>query len=512
MLKEDNIIQDQEYIQGMLNGIKRISNFIRPTYGGWGTNIIVASKMSPGHLITNDAQVIIKALKFENIAEKRLLALIKELCNKTDKESGNARKTTILLAEKILTEGYAYEGNKNQLKRDLDAFIPFIESEIDKQTKQITVGEVEAVATTASENADTGKLLKEIYQKIGKNGIIHPQGSGTSETTYKFIDGVRFDGTGFLSPYMAHDEEAKKDKVQESKAVYENPLILVTKKKILNDDDINPLLKEITDGENRNLVIFTQDMDSNVASMLIELHKHGGFTDKFGNFKTLNVLIIKAPVLWRDYVFEDFAKCTGATIIEDSTGKNFKNMKLSDLGTCGKIVVDAEETVLIGTKDITEHIKKLKEKGDDDSKLRLSWLTNKTAILKLGANSETDLSLKRLKCHDAIRSSELALKSGVVKGGGICLDSVADRLPDTPAGNILKTALKDPRNQQVLNSKTTDVPENIVDSAQTQKYAVRNAIGIASTILTANGYVYIPEKTPQEIAYELSINKNYDFQ
>jgi len=230
-------------------------------------------------------------------------------------------------------------------------------------------------------------------------------------------------------------------------------------------------------------------MDSGVASMLIDLHKS----------KRFNICIIKAPTLWRDFYFEDFAKCTGATIIEDSTGKTFKNMHLSDLGTCDKIVIDADETIIIGTKDITEHIDNLKAKGDNDSLLRLSWLNNKTALLKLGSNSETDLSYKLLKCKDAIRSSELALKYGIVRGGGQCLALVAMLLPETTLGDMMKKVLVTPIYQIGINSGTDFIENNIVDASMVVKNAVRNAISIAGTILTANAIVYIPEPTQLEL-------------
>lgn len=477
----DNIINTKEYLEGMVSGFDKVAGIIRSTYGGGGSNVVIESHLQPFHMVTNDCETIVQSLKFTDVVEKRALAFLKELSGRQDKLSGNARKTTIILADTILREGFKYECDKNQLKRDLDALIPFIEQEIDKQTKEISVDEVESVATTASENPETGKLLQEIYQKIGKNGIIHPESSGTFETSYRFIDGVRFDMCGYLSPSFANDESKK--------AIYHKPLILVTKKKIVTDEDINPLLKEILLGDRQPLIIFTNDMDSGVASMLVDLH----------NKRTLDVCIIKAPSLWQEAVFEDFAKCVGATIIEDGTGKNFKNLHLSDLGTCDKITIDLDETVIVGTQDISQHIAQLQTKGDEESKLRLSWLTNKTAILKLGSNSETDLSLKRLKCYDGIRSSQLALKYGVVKGGGICLDTVADTLPDTDAGKILKVALKNPRQQQILNAKTEEVKENVVDSSQTLKYAVRNAIGIVSTILTASAYTFIPEPTDLEI-------------
>ena len=468
-----NIISKEEYIKGMSSGIHTISELLKPTFGGKGTNIIVESKLYPYFQTTNDAQTIVQSIKTDSKAERISVNSIKELCNRQDKLLGNGRKTTILMADKLLQLGNEYNGDKNQLKKDLDALIPVIESEIDKLTTPIDENEIESVAITASENVEIGKLLQEIYQKIGKSGTIQPEGSGTYETSYRVIDGVRFDMASMLSPFMVHNDK--------NQAVYEKPIILVTKKKIMSDDDINPLLTEMADGEKKDLVIFTSDMDTGVAQMLIDLHKSNRF----------NICIIKVPTLWRDYYYEDFSKCVGATVIED--GMSFKNMHLTMLGTCDKIIIDSEETILIGTKNITEHIAQLQSKGDDDSHLRLSWLNNKTAILKLGSNSEQDLSLKLLKCRDAIRSSESALKYGIVKGGGLCLYEVSASLPNTDAGNILQSVLQIPYNINIENG-VKEIPENITDASMVVKMAVRHAIGIASPIITASALTYLPDE------------------
>jgi len=486
---QTNIIKDKEAIEGLMRGVEVATSLIRPTYGSMGSNVIIETKLRPGHAIYNDAWSIIKDIKIEEPAERIGLEFVKELCQRQDRLSGDSRKTTIILLAELLKQGYGADINKLELKRELDKLIPFIENEIDLRTKQIELDEVINVATTASESEDIGKLLQEIYLKIGRDGIIQVEGSETYDTSYRIIDGVRFDMAGYLSPFMAYEDERK--------AVYKNPAILVTKKKIVSDDDINPLLKDLEARGEKDLVIFAQDMDSGVASMLIDLHKSGRF----------HICIIKAPSLWRDFYFEDFAKCTGATIIGDETGKNFKNMYVTDLGTCDKIVIDAEETVIIGHRNIEEHIDLLKQKGDNDSKLRLNWLNNKTCILKLGANSQTDLSYKLLKTKDAIHSSELALKYGIVSGGGLCLFEVSEKLPiDNIASSIMHQVLRAPHNQIKENTGWSDVISvgfslNIVDASAILKTAIRNAIGIASTILTASSIVYLPEE-------KVEVNKN----
>lgn len=512
-----NIIKNKDATEGMMKGVKMAVDLIKPTYGGKGMNVIVESPLRPFHGIYNDAWSIVQAIKAKEPAEKIGLDFIKELCERADKLQGDGRKTTLLILDTLLEEGYKSGMNKLHLKRELDDLIPIIEKLIDEQTKPITLEQVSSIATTASESKEIGNLLQEIYLKIGKGGILNVEGSKTYETTYKITDGVRFEMTGMLSADMVYDEEAKKDKRKETKAIYQNPLILITKKKISNEDDINPLLREISQGENKNLVIFTNDMDSNVASMLVGLHKNGGFTDNSGNFRSLRVLVIKAPSLWQNLVFEDFAKCTGATIVEDATGINYKNLQLEHLGTCERLEVDNEDTILTGIKDITEHCRQLQEKGDDDSLLRLSWLATKSAILKLGANSQSDLSYKRLKCNDANRSTYLALQYGVVKGGGLCLADVAEQMPQTEAGSIMSLALNAPLKAAIENYGV-DLPqykeiitEDIVDASKVIKMAVRNAIGIASVILTASALIYIPTKTPEEIAYEIAMKQSNPF-
>lgn len=470
-----NIIKDKA-IEGLMKGVQIATDLIRPTYGASGSNVIIESKLRPYHAVYNDAWSIIKDIKLDDPAERIGLQFVKELCERQDKLAGDSRKTTIILLAELLKQGYALDIDRIRLKQELDRFIPIIEAKIDSRTKQIGINDVYNVARTASESDEIASLLQTIYLQTGKDCIIQVEGSGTYDTSTRIIDGVRFDMAGYLSPYMNHNDQTK--------AIYEHPLILVTKKKIVTDDDINPLLKQLEFDNKKDLVIFAQDMDSNVASMLIDLHKSHRF----------NICIIKAPSLWRDYYFEDFAKCVGATIVSDETGLNsFKNLPLDILGTCDKIIIDNDETIIIGHKPIDDHIGILINKGDDDSKLRLTWLTNKTCIIKLGANSETDLSYKLLKTRDAIHSCELALKYGVVSGGGLCLNEIAMGLDNTVAGNLLSTVLQAPYNQ-IKENGIPFVDCVIIDSSAIIKNAIRNAVGIASTILTATSIVYLPEE------------------
>lgn len=486
MNTQDNLTTGKEATNGLIKGFLVGVNAIKPTYGPSGVNACIETDLYPYSITANDAQTIIQSLRLTDPVEKRGLGYLKELMDRIDSLSADGRKTTALIAGAILEQSVNSELSGMELKRELDALIPLVEAKIDQQKRLITENDVEAVATIASESKRIGALIGEIYKVIGKEGIIHLEGSGTYEDNVRYIEGVRFQGTGFLSPFMVHDEQALKDGQKETKAVYENPVILVTKQKINSVNDINPLLTTLRDNpqyQGRPLVIFTDDMDSTVASFMVKAHKE----------KLMKVLIIKAPILWKGMIFEDFAKITGSTIVEDASGVNFKNLALSHLGTCGKIIVDKEETTVVGIADITDHLNDLKAKDDNDSKLRLSWLQTKTAILRLGANSESELSYLRLKCSDGINSSRLALKDGVVVGGGVCLGTIAQDLPDTIAGNILKEALKAP--WDIIKNEDP----SIKDATLVIKNATRNAISLASTILTIGVVITTPEPTEKEL-------------
>lgn len=488
---QDNL--HKEALKQLTKGIQKAAAMVLPTMGAAGSNVAIEIKEYPYHQVTNDGATIIAKLQLVDPIENMGLQFAKETAERSNNNSGDGSTTTLCLLDSILEEGIKSEVSSLAIKQSLDECLPLIEKSLDEQTTQITVDDIPSVAAIAGESEELAKTLGEIYKIIGKDGIIHLEGSGTYQTTFNLIEGVRFIDTGFLSPIMANDTEAREAGRKETKAIYHKPAILVTKRKISHLNDINPLLGALIAKEVKDLIIFTDDMDSDVARMLIELQKNPK--------RSINILIIKAPTLWKPYVFEDFAKITGSTIVEDSTGVTFKNLQLDHLGTCDTIIVDKEETTVIGISDISDHIEELKKNGMTDDKLRLSWLSTKTAILKLGAKSETELTYLRLKAEDAIWSSRTALAHGVVAGGGVALRNASETMPDTIGGRILKVALKAPITQNCANMDVK-IPDNfgddIIDSALIVKNAIKNALGIASTILTISSAITLPPEKPKE--------------
>jgi chaperonin GroEL len=475
----DNIYK-QEGKDRVIAGIRKVVDFIKPSYGPGGGNIILEEDFYPFHSVRNDGKAIVDKIKLADPIENIGLSIIKEAGDRADKESGDGRKTTMLLVDAIFEEAKNHKDIfPMDLKRSLDECIPIIFESIDSQKKAITVDEVGKIATLSSENEMIGQLVQEIYQQVGKDGIIELDNSNTFDTFYEVKEGVRFRKARYISPDMATDDE-------KNRAIYKKPPILVTKQKIGTISDLNIFEKLEAEGI-KECVIFCDDIDPGVATALVH-------TSKKAIFKSL---VIKAPTLWKDWVFEDFAKLTGATIVSPESGVTLSNVEISHLGSCETLIVDRNETRVIGGQDITDHIKKLELASVDDEqlKLRLSWLQTKVAILKVGGNSESELSHILKKAKDATSASYLALKDGVVRGGGMALNEATTKLPDTVGGKILKVALLAPLKQIKENMNLADdyfPDEEVLDPALVIKNAVRNAISIAGTNLTAKGVIITP--------------------
>lgn len=520
--------------EGMAKGIKYGADAVAPTLG-IGSNVIIEKKQYPYHILTNDANSIIQALELTDPVEKRGLGFLKEGASATTAQSGDGRTTMVLLLNEILQRGIEVlkEGKVKhlELKKSLQDCLPVIEASLKEQSRPITVEDVGKVARIAGEDDEIADILSEIYKQIGKDGFIEIENLGNFKTNWKLIEGVRFTGSGWISEAMKYDEEARKLGQQEKRAIYHNPLILVTKRKIDLVQEINPLLGYLTSPEyiaehgKASLVIFADDMNSDVVSTMVAWQQNPA--------RTLDILIVKAPIAWRPYVYEDLAKITGASIVEDANGINYKNLRIEHLGTCKTFICDADEIRVIGGKDIPEHIQNLKEEGGEDSKRRIAWLTQKNAAIMLGAASDSELSYKKLKTEDAIHSSQRALESGIVAGGGVALMNASLDMPDTAGGNILCLALKNPMAQIVRNSgKTMEVGKErpfmgfeslgeehvgfdaktlewginmfdhgIVDATAVTLGSVRNAVAIVSMLLTAPAYIALP---PERVAPQSS--------
>jgi chaperonin GroEL len=503
----DNLYTQQEAREKLMVGINKVAGAVRLTLGAGGANAILEADLSPQHRVTNDGVSVAKSIILADPVENIGANIIKEIANKADKESGDGTTTATVLAQAILNEGMKLTDSPMAIKRSLDECLPLIIKSIDAQKKLITVDEVGAVASISAEDESLGALIQEAYQNITASGIIELDNSNLPETFIEYSEGVRLRFAGYLGEYST---------TEPGKAEYKKPAILISKEKITSVDQLTPIVKKLLDDDKEFLVLYVEDIDMSVASRLALTHINSLMKGEKG----LKTLIIKAPTLWKDWLYEDF-----------SNGKTFNNLLLSDLGTCEKIICTKDETKLIGTNDISEHIKELETRGeiDDQQLVRANWLNTKVAVIKLGANSDSELSYKRLKAIDAIAASKLALEDGVVPGGGVALRNAAMTMPKTIGGDILRIALTAPIEQIMrnatgleasvrmykndepttmgFNAKTHDMVDmwdaQILDPALVVKNSIKNALSVASTVLTAQVVVTLnkQDKQPNQNPY-----------
>lgn len=496
---KDNIFSGPEVREKLAQGIFKVSSAVGGTMGSAGYNGLIEAIERPGYDLTNDGITIAEAIQLADPIEDMGRKILVEAISRANKQSGDGSSTTCVLTAAIIEEGMKYldKISPMEMKNSLESCVKIIEDSVDKQKKQITVKEVGQVASISAEDPKIGSMIEQIYKQIGKEGIIHWDISKTFEDHYTIGKGITVEGAGFVSPYMADLDEKTGSFLNVAR--WNKPKILITTQKITSAADFNDLFQALFNQNIKEVVVFCDEYEANVIPDLIKTRAVRGF----------KTLLVKMPVLWKDWWYEDLAKATGATIVDPVLGLSFKNMKLEHLGTVEHITVDKENTYLDGIEDVSEHIKKLEEDGSDDSKIRVSRLNTKTARYFVGAQSESALSHRRYKVEDAISASWQALHGGVCLGGGVALVKASVSLDN----EILKKALCAPHEQIKGNmgksfSEKDMEEQNVYDPANIVLNAVRNAISVAASILTASVVVLYPRPEIAEQLVQSIMSKN----
>lgn len=500
----DNLYINQS--EKLITGIRKVSDAVKITMGTGGANAIIEAIENPGHLLTNDGWTIANSIKLADPIEEMGRRILLEAINRANKQSGDGSSTTCLLTASILQEGIKHlnEVSPMELKRSLEECLPLIEESINKQKREITVDSVGQVATISAEDEKIGAMIQEIYQKIGKDGLIYWDISKTTEDSYTIGTGITVEGAGYASPYMC---DATENGQSTNLIRIKNPMILLTKQKISSASEFNIIAATLNGKDIKDLVVFCDEYDPLIMADLVRTRMAKGF----------RIILVKMPVLWKDWWYEDLAIATGAKVVSPESGLPMKEVRLEHLGTVENLVITKDASYFDGIADVSAHIETLKSNGDDDSMLRASRLNTQTARYFVGAASDSALSYRRLKVEDAISAAWQALQNGVVAGGGICLLNTSKELPNTIGGKILSLALWIPLAQIIhntgstysatdpifggergFNSRTQTVVDmfeaGIIDPANVVLNSVRNAISVAASILTASVIVTLPRE------------------
>lgn len=488
-------------------GIDKVARAVGVTMGTGGSNTVIEALESPGYMTTNDgysiANAILLADPIEDLGRKMLL----ESINRANKASGDGSSTTCVLTAAIIEEGLKAEGHPMDIKRSLEACLPKIQESIETQTQHIVTDGVidterlKQVATISAEDEQIGTTIADIYNQIGPKGIIYWDISKTTEDSYTIGSGITVEGATYISPYMCDADEAGRNTNQ---IRLKNPYILMTKQKIASAADFNNLAQTLDAKEIKDLIVFADDFEPLIVTDLVKTRMVRGF----------RIVLVKMPVLWKDWWFEDLAKATGATVIDSVAGLSMKQAEMKHLGRVGNIVITKDDTHLDGINDVSEHIALLEEDKNEETELRVARLNTKTARYFVGAQSESALSYRRLKVEDAIAAAYQALNGGIVAGGGIALlnasrvvdnailEKALTRPFDTICTNVGVNLKPDVGGTMGLNTRTGQVvdmfEEGIVDPANVVLNAVKNAISVAATVITAPTIVTLPREDTQE--------------
>ena len=517
----------EEARRAMQSGVDKLANTVKVTLGPKGRNVILDKKFgSP--LITNDGVSIAREIELEDPYENMGAQLVKEVATKTNDVAGDGTTTATLLAQAIIREGLknvTAGANPILIRNGIRKAVDVAVEEIKNISKPVAGKEdIARVAAISAADEEIGTLISEAMEKVGNEGVITVEESKSMGTELDVVEGMQFD-RGYVSPYMATDTE-------KMEALLDNPLILITDKKISNIQEILPILEQIVQN-GRKLLIIAEDVEGEAMATLVVNKLRG----------TFNCVAVKAPGFGdrRKEMLQDIAILTGGEVISEELGRDLKEVTLDMLGQAESVKVTKENTTIVNGKGekslIKERINQIKTQIEETSsefdkeKLqeRLAKLSGGVAVIKVGAATETELKERKLRIEDALAATKAAVEEGIVPGGGTAyvnaINKVAEltsEVADTQVGiNIIVKALEEPMRQiainaglegsviiekvkyseagigyDALNDKYVNMLQTgIVDPTKVTRSALQNAASVASTFLTTEAAVAdIPQK------------------
>ncbi len=527
------LIFSEDARRKLKRGVDTIATAVSTTLGPKGRNVALDKKFG-APTITHDGVTVAKEIELEDPYENMGAQLLKEAATKTNDIAGDGTTTATLLAQNIVNEGLknvAAGANPMLLKRGIEAGTDALSQAITDMAVSIdSMEEIASVAAISAQDPEIGKLIAEVMDKVGKDGVITVEESQSLQFEQEYVDGMQFD-RGYISPYFITDSDSME-------SVIEDAYLLIHDKKISSAQDLVPILEKLIQTGKRNLVIVAEDIDGEALATLV-LNKLRG---------TLNALAIKAPGFGdrRKAMLQDIAVLTGGQVITEEMGRKLESVQITDLGRAGKVISTKDDSTIVdggGDEDqIKGRVEQIKVEIDrstsdyDSEKLqeRLAKLAGGVAIIRVGAATEVELKEKKHRVEDALSATRAAVEEGIVPGGGVALINALPALDDVEAGGddfqtgvkILRTALVAPmrkiaenagkngdviiqnvRSEQesnddknigydVLKEEYVNMIESgIIDPAKVTRGALENAASIAAMILTTEALITdLPEK------------------
>jgi chaperonin GroEL len=457
----------------LLSGVNQLADAVVCTLGPSGRNVFI-QQQGGNPTSTKDGVTVAKEVELEDPIENTGAQAVKQVAIESARLAGDGTTTATLLAREIYSQGLSELQNANavEVKRGIDiatkAVIQYLR---EKYSKEVTEEEqIKQVATISGNNdPEVGNLIATAMDKVGRDGLVTIEESKTGETYLETVEGMQFN-RGYKSPYFVTDNNTMT-------SVLNNPLILITDKRIQHVKEMLPLLESVSQ-QNKDLLIIADDIDGEALSTLV-VNKMRGI---------LRVVAVKAPEFGdkKKAMLEDIAALTGGTVVSEEKGMKLDKFNLEWFGKSRKVTVGKDDTTIVDGKGseeaITKRIEELKEQIDNtvspyEKEIlqdRLAKLIGGVAMIHVGGHTEVEMREKKDRVDDALHATKAALQEGILPGGGIALLNASFHLtehplvaqhPDQEKGfNIIIKALQKPFKQILLNAgEPADIIEERVD-------------------------------------------------
>ena len=513
----------EEARRALERGVNQLADTVKITLGPKGRNVVLDKKFGTP-LITNDGVTIAKEIELADPFENMGAQIVKEVSTKTNDVAGDGTTTATLLAQAMIREGLknlAAGANPMVMKKGIAKATEAAIEAIQANSKKVSGSDdIARVGAVSSGDETIGKLIAEAMEKVSADGVITVEESKTAETYSEVVEGMQFD-RGYIAPYMVTDTE-------KMEAVLDDPLILITDKKISSIQELLPLLEQVVQS-GKKLLIVAEDVEGEALSTLIVNKLRG----------TLNVCCVKAPGFGdrRKEMLQDMAILTGGTVISSDLGYELKETTVDMLGKARQVKVNKDNTIIVDgsgdSKAIKDRVNQIRAQIEvttsdyDREKLqeRLANLAGGVAIIRVGAATESEMKEKKLRIEDALNATRAAVEEGIVAGGGTAYVNAipaVEKLISKVEGDektgvrIVAKALSEPVKQIAINAgidgsvvlekiknarkvgygfdayKETYcdmITAGIVDPTKVTRSALQNAASVAAILLTTESLV-----------------------
>ena len=484
-------------------GVDKLAKAVKSTLGASGKCVIYEDARG-NPVITKDGVTVAQSVVLHDPVESLGATLIKEAAKNTVSEAGDGTTTATVLAEALLNEVYAEKDiSIREVKNGINDCLKNINEYLDKSAVKIEGNMLKSVSSISCNNdEELGKIIAEAYETVGKNGVVLMESSETNETYVDVVDGVQME-CGLTSNHFITDKE-------KNKAELERPLVLIVSSEIPNVRKIQGVLEHVIKKGRSLLIVAPVDQQVKTALMMNKVK---------GNIK-VNIIDLPGFGPTKKDTTEDLAILTGATVINEELGDDLDLITIDHLGEAEFAVTDEKNTVITTTEDVHEDLQeriKLVSKLVNNEKngfikkkleQRLSMLSGSVGVIKVGADSKVELKEKKDRVEDAIYATKAALKEGIVPGGGVALLNASQKIKANTIGEkILLKAIKAPYNTildnagilykdlplekgygiDVVSGNGVDMIERgIIDPVLVTKSALKNAVSVVSTIVSAD--------------------------